>query len=203
MATGLYYDYVEELMFLDLKNKQSEEKYDRIMNSNISILKIWISLFGEDIIIKPRANNIFYSKCQFHNNNDISVCIDENKKAFFCYGCNYGGTIVKLIGCVYSIYNDDVVDILYAYINDDINTLTKKQLEITKEIFKNYNSSLSDKYFEQSREKTKILNETIQNYLEIYGDSNDTRKKLVKRLCCHRKHLPKKHEFINSEELPF
>lgn len=78
---------------------------------------------------------------------------------------------------------------LYLYINDDLDSLNKEQLEIVKTIFKNYNSPLVDKYFEESKKKSELLNSRIDNYIENYGTSSDIVKKMTKRLCCSRKYI--------------
>lgn len=172
--------------------KYDDELYDKyldVLMSDLSILKIWISLFGEDATIKTRSNNTFYSDCFMHRAHDIPVCIKEQEKRFFCYGCGRGGTIITLVSEYFNIWHECALNILYSYINDDLDSLNKEQLEIVKTIFKNYNSPLADKYFEESKKKENLLNSRIDNYIEYYGTSSDTIKKMTKRLCCSRKYI--------------
>lgn len=184
---GLEYTVINEMNYFEFfTDLETNTKYYKILESDLSILGIWISLFGKDIMIKTRSNNIFYSDCPMHNAEDIPVCINENKKAFFCYGCGKGGTLVALISIFFKITREDAVNILYAYINDDLELLNKQQLDIIKKIFKNYTSSALNKYFEESKLKSALLNTRIKNYIQKYGDSNETRNKMVKRLCCSK-----------------
>lgn len=167
-------------------------KLDCILNSDLSILRIWISLRGEDTIIKTRPDKIFYSDCCFHKAQDIPVCINENKKAFFCYGCGRGGTIVTLVTNYFRIGNiSKAINILYAYVNNELSSLDKNELEILKKIFKNYNSPIVEKYLEESKEKTILLNDRINRYIENFGDSPDTIKKMTRRLCCSKNYIMK------------
>lgn len=173
-----WFKYVDELY----------DKYLDVLMSDLSILKIWISLLGEDTIIKTRPNNTFYCGCFMHRADDIPVCVKEREKGFFCYGCGSGGTIVTLVSEYFNIELESALNILYSYLNNDLYSLSKEQLEITKTIFKNYNSPLADKYFEESKKKENLLNSRIDNYIENYGTSSDTIKKMTKRLCCSRKY---------------
>lgn len=184
---GVQYSIWDELDYF--YEKEYIEKQDCIMVSDLSILRIWLSLLGEDIIVKPRANNIFYSECCFHNTDDIPVCIDDNKKGFYCYGCGSGGTIITLIANYFNIEREDVVNILYAYINNNLNSLDKDGLEIIKKIFENYDSVLVDKYLEESRQKTSCLNDRISRYIDKFGDSQEIINKMTKRLCCSRDYI--------------
>ena len=169
------------------------EMIEEILHSDISILRIWISIMlsnNQELKIKPRANNIYYSDCCFHNAGDLPVCIDEGKKAFYCYGCGYGGTIISLIH-KYSSNLDrvSVLRVLTAFIEKDTTNLNKVETEYYDEIFKYYNSEIADYYFEISRQKTMYLENRIHNYLKMHRDNPETRSKATRRLCCTRMHI--------------
>lgn len=136
-----------------------------------------------------RKLNIFYGDCCFHYAKDIPVCINDNNKGFFCYGCGRGGTIITLIEDYFNIGMEHTVNILYAYINNDLKSLHKDELEVIKKIFKNYDSILVDKYLEESKKKTNYLNDRIYRYIERFGDSPDIVKKMTKRLYCSRNYV--------------
>lgn len=166
------------------------EKYYQVLDSDLSILKIWISLFdNNDLLIHPRAGNVFYCDCPFHKAEDLPVCIKEELKAFFCYGCGRGGTIVTLIAEHFNIHLEDALKILYSYITNDIDSLDKDELEVLQKIFNNYNSEKADIYFEQSKRKTDYLNERIDRYIEQNGYSNESVKRITKRLCCSKHYV--------------
>lgn len=167
---------------------QDLEKYYQVLDSDLSILKVWKSLFDKSII-HPRAGNIFYCDCPFHRATDLPVCINEELKAFFCYGCGTGGTIITLIAEYLKIDIEDALKILYSYIINDIDSLNKKELEILQKIFNNYNSEKVDIYFEQSKQKTDHLNSRIDKYIEQNGYSNEIVKKITKRLCCSKRYV--------------
>lgn len=186
--TGNYFETLDERVLVDYDD-ELYDKYLNILMSDLSILKIWISLLGENTIIKTRSNNTFYSDCFMHRASDIPVCIKEQEKSFFCYGCGWGGTIVTLVSKYFNIEIENTVNILYSYINNDLDSLDKEQLEIVKTIFKNYDSPFADKYFNYSKKKSIILNSRIDNYIENYGYSADIVKKMTKRLCCSRKYI--------------
>jgi len=192
---GLYEEYKSYKYDMDtiIENEDSYDKAVEIMNSDLSILKMWIGLYGHDITIKPRANNIYYCKCHLHNDDVLAVCLDENKKAFFCYGCCKGVTIIDLIAKEFNISLDESIKILYTYISNDISVLNKKELEISHHIFKNYNSSEAEKYYKISEDKTNRLNNRIENYKKQYGDSPKIERKMCKRLCCSKKHIHKEY----------
>lgn len=148
---GLHLSVIDERDYFDYDEVYN--KYIDTLMSDLSILKIWISLLGEDTTIKTRPNNTFYCDCFIHHAHDIPVCIKEQEKGFFCYGCGRGGTIITFVSEYFNIGIENALNILYSYINDDLDSLNKEQLEIVKNIFKNYNSPLADKYFEESKKR--------------------------------------------------
>lgn len=185
--------YDERDNYSDFIKYDCEEMIEEILHSDISILRIWISIMlsnNQELKIKPRANNIYYSDCCFHNAGDLPVCIDEGKKAFYCYGCGYGGTIISLIH-KYSSNLDrvSVLRVLTSFIDKDTTNLNKVETEYYDEIFKYYNSEIADYYFEISRQKTMYLENRIHNYLKMHRDNPETRSKATRRLCCTRMHI--------------
>ncbi len=185
---GLYYDSLMDDRDYALPyncDQQYIDKYDKIMESNLSILKLWVSIAGESIDIKPRANNIFYSDCIFHAADDLPVCINENKKLFFCYGCHKGGSLVLLVSKCFNISAFSAIDILFSIVKKDLGDLSKRQLKIAKRILKKYNSPIVENYFKISNEKTNYINKRIESYILKKGDLQDelARKKMCKRLC--------------------
>ena len=179
--------------YTDYIRYEYDEKRDRILRSNISILRIWVSIMlsnNEKLKIKPRANDIYYSNCCFHNATDLPLCIDEKQKAFFCYGCGNGGTIFTLLSkYYYHLDGVSVIRVLDAFVEEDTSKLNQDEKECFNEIFKYYNSDIADYYIEISRQKTTYLENRIYNYLKKYGNTNETKKKLTRKLCCTRKHV--------------
>lgn len=170
--------------------EEDTEKYWGIINSDLSILRVWISLFDNDsFMIKVRSNNIFYCDCPFHKSTSFPLCINENAKAFFCYGCGKGGTIVSLMSEYFDITNEEVVNILYAYINNNTNSLKQSELTILNKIFSNYDSKKVDRYFTESEAKTIYLNNRINRYIKQNGFTDDSIKKMSKRLCCSQYYI--------------
>ncbi len=180
--------YDERDNYAEFIKDDCEEMIEEILHSDISILRIWISIMlstNKELKIKPRANNIYYSDCCLHNADNLPVCIDEDKKAFFCYGCGHGGTIISLIHKYYSnIDRVSVLRVLTAFIEKDTSKLNKDETEYYDEIFKYYNLEIADYYFEISRQKTMYLENRIYNYLKMHGDNQETRRKATRRLCC-------------------
>ena len=66
----------ENTRFCHTRSGEEEiTKYNAIMNSNISILRLWISIFSRETVIIPRAYNVYYSECGFHSAIGTPVCI--------------------------------------------------------------------------------------------------------------------------------
>lgn len=174
---------------------ETEEKYEKIINSDLSILRMWVSLIDNDnLVIKPRAGNIFYSNlCPSHKASDFPVCIDEKLKGFLCYGCGRGGSFITLISEYFNIGIRHTLNILYAYINNEIESLNEEELQILERIFSNYDSDKTEEYFSISSEKTAYLNQRIDRYIEQNGYSPDNVKKMKKRLCCTPSYIRKRY----------
>lgn len=184
--------YDEQDWFYD---DEDLEKREEVINSDLSILRIWVSLFENNgLVIKPRADNIFYSnKCPYHKASDYPVCIDEKLNGYFCYGCGRGGSILTLISEYFKISIEDALKILFAYINNDIKSLDEEELQVLERIFNNYNSAKTEEYLSISSEKTKYLNQRIDRYIECNGYSQDNVKKMKKRLCCTPSYIRKRY----------
>lgn len=186
---GVYYSRFDERDYLCVEDEKYD-KYDKIIDSNLSLLRIWISLLDNDnFTMKIRSNNIFYCDCPFHKAEDLPICINEKLKAFFCYGCGKGGTIVTLISEYFNIQQEAVINILYAYINNNINSLEKSEITILNEIFSNYNSKKVDRYIAESESKTIYLNNRIDRYIGQNGFTDGSIKKMSKRLCCSENYI--------------
>ena len=181
---GTYYADIDEIQI---------NKYKEIMESDFSILRVWVSLFGEDMLIKPRPYNIFYSNCALHYAKDIPVCINENLKCYQCFGCGKGGTIVDLVWEYFqrSIDYGDVIDIIYACIKEETASLSKEYGAVVRRIKRHYYSEVINNYFELSKIKTDALNNRIRNYIAQNGNSEEVRQKLCRRLCCAKSHVKK------------
>lgn len=200
------YDDLDNIRFIENSDKYVDYFY-KIMDSNLSILRMYISICESRKInekIKARINNNFYCDCLFHRNGDLPFRIAENKKAYACYGCGYSGTIVSFISKVYSISDEESIELLYGYITNEINGLNKNQLDIIKEVFQYYNSPLVEELFKESQRKTKLLEERIKRYIEDKNCYLGDEEKISNRLCCSKKYvkkfIPKK---ISSNDLPF
>ena len=189
----------DELRYLtvDSSDKDINIKLAEIMNSNISFLRILISILGEDTIVEVRPNKIFYLNCVFHKTEDMPLYIDDNNKVFYCYSCGESGTIISFLYKYYGIYPKEAINILYAYLNDDLSELNIDELNIFRDIFKNYKSKVVTNYLGKSTYKTNYLNNRIDNYLEKYEDKIYDLDKISKRLSCS-KQLIKERIYIKS-----
>ena len=192
----MYISDAEQDEEFDIRFFQEPEKYQEyfydIMNSDLSILRTYISICKSNNIkinIKARANNNFYSKCIFHNAEDLPLRIVESKKAFACYGCGQSGTIVSLISSVYGITKKEAIELLHGYIIGDTEGFNKRELNILKEIFMHYNSKTADELFADSQRKTEFLNDRIIRYIENNNCSNKDEEKIADRLCCSKKYV--------------
>ena len=78
---------------------ETEDRYYKVMFSDLSLLQMIISLGNKDIDInniKSRSNNIFYSNCIYHNAVDYPVRINEKSKTCTCFGCGKNFSIITL-----------------------------------------------------------------------------------------------------------
>ena len=178
----------EELRYLivDSSDEDIDIKLDEIINSDISFLRILVSILGEDTAVEVRPNKIFYLNCLFHNTDDMPLYIDDNNKVFYCYSCGESGTIISFIYKYYGIYPKSAINILYAYLNDNLDELDNDELNVFKDIFKNYKSKVVTNYLGKSTYKTNHLNERIDNYLDNYKEPIYDLDKISRRLSCSK-----------------
>ena len=183
-----------DLRFIENYDKYNEY-YEEIMNSDLSILRVYNSMYksnyNKKINIKPRANNNFYCDCIFHNAEDLPLRILESKKAFACYACGISGTIVSLLSLYYGITLQEAIKLLHAYICGETEKLSKRELIILKEIIQYYNSPDIDELFEESKRKTEYLNNRIERYINENNSKRSDAEKISKRLCCSKKYVKK------------
>ncbi len=172
---------IDDWEFLDIKFSKNPDKYfkyyDEIMNSNLSILRIYYSICESNNLkkkIKARINNNnnnYYCNCVFcnpelHRASHLPLRIVEEKKYWGCYGCGYSGSIFTLISKFYDISIEESLELLHSYLTNEIAELNKKQMKILKEMFQYYNSPSIDKLLLESQRKTKLLDERINRYIK-------------------------------------
>ena len=119
-----------------------------------------------------------------------------------CYGCKNGGTIINLLVDCYCISYAEAINVLYAFVTKTFESLTPREREVYTGAFKNYDAKEANIYFDLSLEKSMNLKERVDDYFGRYGDSDETRKNAMKRLCISWRHLPPKNS-NNYDELPF
>jgi len=185
------YDDLDWLKYEE-NSEQYIEYFYKIMDSDLSILRIYISICESNRInknIKAKVNNSFYCNCIFHSAEDLPLRIVEDKKAFACYGCDKSGTIVSLISNFYNISMKEAVELLYSYINNVIKVLNKEQLDILKDLLQYYDTPIAEELFEESRRKTEFLNERIKKYISDKNCHHGDEEKIANRLCCAKKYV--------------
>lgn len=202
MAEGIYESITDERFYIDylIDDEETTKKYYEIQKSNISILRSWISMSKIETWVSrktdvstiiPKIGNRFYSKCIFHPAVDLPVCIDENRKSFCCYGCCIGGTVVTLVKSRFNLSMEDAVEIVHAFITNNVDSLSKEKLEILKLAFEHYDSPESDKYIEESKKKTEKFDQRIKKYIEKNNSTLDDVEYISKRLCCSKNYVKK------------
>lgn len=195
----IYDELCDEKYFVGFEDEKTIDKYEKIMHSDLSLLRTYISICKSnniDIMIKPRVDNNIYCKCIMHCDDNCRLRIVEDIKAFCCYECGQAGTIVTFISKLYGLEMDESIDLLYSYISNDIDMLNKKQLDMLKEIFQYYDLPIAEKALEDSKKKSEELNERIKRYINNNKCDSDSAIKIANRLCCSEKYvnrfLPKK-----------
>lgn len=202
------YDDLDDIRLFENSDKYYNYFYE-IMNSNLSILRMYISICESNQInkkIKARVNNNFYCDCIFHNATDLPLRIAEDLKAYACYGCGCSGTIVTLISKIYNIPKEESIELLHGYINNETNGLNKRQLNILKQIFQYYDSPTVEKLFEESQKKTELLNKRIKKYIKDKDCYLGDEEKIANRLCCSKKYVKKfipNTKKLDNDESPF
>ncbi len=166
------------------------EYYYEIINSNISILRVYNSICknnNKNVIIKPRINDNYYCSCIFHYASDLPLRIIEKEKLWCCYGCGQSGSLITLVSKYYEITIEESLEVFHSYLTKDTSILNKEQLMILKEIFEHYNSKNLENIFKESKRKTNLLNTRIKNYIKNRNISLDENI-ISKRLCCSKKY---------------
>ena len=223
-----YWEETEDINY-DVYCSEIKERYYKVILSDLSLLQTYISLgknntndsykyndsnclysIGSDHF-KARMNNIFYSKCLYHNAGDYPVRINEKSKTCTCFGCGKDFSIITLVKDYFLIGYKDALDILYAYLYNDLDVLNKKQLEVYKEFVELYNKDenklLKEKYLEESRQKTENFEIRITRYIDNHINFSNLEERASRRLSCKRervkKYIPESYIPIYEKELPF
>ena len=85
-----------------------------------------------------------------------------------------------LTGKTYNLQSEEILKILFSYINGTYNELTETEENIYNQLF--YKYSLKDKYISISKEKNRVLDEKINMYINrMQGDIDY--QKISKKLC--------------------
>ena len=189
---------IEEDELLDINFSENPDKYFKyyheIMNSNLSILRIYYSICESNNLkkkIKARINNNYYCDCVFHRADDLPLRIVEEKKYWGCYGCGYSGSIITLISKFYGISIEESLELLHSYLTNKTDELNEKQINILKEMFRYYNSSDIDEIIKESRRKTEFLDKRIRKYIKDNNIYLNEEEKISNRLCCSKKYVKK------------
>ena len=151
----------------------------------MDILKL-VKSYGLDV--EKRGSN-YFCLCPFHKDTSPSLCLYEHTKSFFCFACNTGGGIEKLIAKIENISIKDAYKKLYGN-NYEFNSLNNEIEELT----------LDDKYMldrlalkiKANARNSKAFVEKVPNLITNILSSemtllkfNDLIKKLNKESLCH------------------
>lgn len=136
---------INEILEDELKNQcLSKEKlklYKRINFSDISLLKVYSSLYGKDGIKRYGVDGNVYCDCPFHPvNNKSTLCINDGKKLYYCRTCHMGGSISNFVQHALRLSNDDALNVLESRITKSTDNLSERGLKLYNKIFKNYDS---------------------------------------------------------------
>ena len=160
----------------------------------------YLELNGIEYKVNCRPNNKFYiNKCFVHRSygDDYPISIIESDGLFLCHACYEGGHIIDFVGHAYNLNSDQILKILFSYINGNYNELSNPEKNIYDKLF--YKYTLKDKYIDISKEKTQNLDNRIKRYLanskkEInYSD-------IAKRLGCSSSYVKRYIETKYEEE---
>lgn len=188
-----YYDY-ESISFDVIKH----------ISQNISMLGLYLSyleLNGIEYKVDCRPNNKFYiNKCFKHKSwgNDYPFTIIESDGLFACRGCNQSGHIIDFVGQAYKLSADEILKILFSYINGTYDELSDTEKNIYNQLFYSYN--LKDKYLALSKEKKQNLDNRIKRYIES-SKKEINYFKVAKRLECSSEYVKRFIETQNFEEV--
>jgi DNA primase len=70
------------------------------MTDNVNLVSDLVSpssLIGQFIKLKPLHGRAYLGLCPFHNEKTPSFRVDDDKKFFYCFGCNKGGNIFTFL----------------------------------------------------------------------------------------------------------
>lgn len=187
-----YYEY--ENISIDIIN---------YISKNISMLGLYLSYLELNEIeyqVDCRPNNKFYiNKCFIHKSrgNDYPFTIIESDGLFACRGCNKGGHIIDFVGEAYELSSDEIIKILFSYINGTYDELSNTEKSIYKKLF--YRYDLQDKYLSISKEKQQNLDNRIKRYIES-SKKEINYFKIAQRLGCSIEYVKRFVETKNIEE---
>lgn len=182
-------DYLEIVSLYDVPN--FENKFRTIMESDLSILKLIVNTIGEQFPIQVRSNNIFYCHNYWIHNRDYAVRLNENEKTFNNFATGESGTIIRLLAILLHVDIAEALNILYAYVVNEPESLLPElryKYETVCLIFR-HNAAIIYRYLEMSQEKTDLLNQRIDDYVNQYGDSDAIIDRMSRRLCCSKKYI--------------
>lgn len=80
------------------------------MSSKLDIVKL-IESYGIEVVMK---GSIPFCLCPFHKDSNPSLALYKDTNSFYCYACNTGGPIEKLIAKIEGISTKDAFKKLYG-----------------------------------------------------------------------------------------
>lgn len=173
------------------------------ISKNISMLGLYLSyleLNGIEYQVDCRPNNKFYiDKCFVHKSweNDYPFTIIESDGLFACRGCWKGGHIIDFVGEAYELSSDEILKILFSYINRTYEELSDTEKSIYNKLF--YRYDLKDKYLSLSKEKQQNLDNRIKRYIES-SKKEINYFKIAQRLGCSSEYVKRFIETQNIKE---
>lgn len=96
------------------------------MKKGIDIIRL-VESYGIDVV-KKGSN--YFCNCVFHRDNNPSLCLFKETASFFCFSCNVGGPIEKLIAKIENISTKEAYKKLYGE-NYEFNALSCSIEDIT------------------------------------------------------------------------
>ena len=129
-----------ELKIQDL-SKEDLKLYKRINFTDISILKVYSSLYGKDGIKRYGVDGNVYCDCPFHPvNNKSTLCINDEKKLYYCRTCRTGGTLSHFVKRALRLSDADTLKVLQSRITKSTDNLSKRGIKLYNKIFENYDN---------------------------------------------------------------
>lgn len=192
-----------EMITLDYEYESISFDVINCINENISMLGLYLSyleLNGIEYQVDCRPNNKFYTnKCFVHKSrgNDYPFTIIESDGLFACRGCWQGGHIIDFVGEAYKLSSDEILKILFSYINGTYDELSDTEKIIYNKLF--YRYDLKDKYLSISKEKKQNLDNRIKRYIES-SKKEINYFKIAQRLGCSIEYVKRFIETQNIKE---